>query len=51
MGQHKHNPTAIAAKEKRGIEIDFGKHFYPDLFTLKAEYLEWIKTKVDGGEA
>ena len=37
-------------KEKRGIEIDFGKHFYPDLFTLKAEYLERLKTKVDGGE-
>lgn len=38
-------------KEKRGIEIDFGTHFYPELPALKAEYLEWLKTKVDGGEA
>lgn len=31
--------------EKRGIRIDFTKHFKPDLLATKKEVLDWLNTE------
>lgn len=36
--------------EKRGIRIDFTKHFKPDLLSTKKETLDWLNTEVPDAE-
>ena len=37
--------------EKRGIRIDFTKHFKPDLLATKKDVLVWLNTEVSDAEA
>lgn len=37
--------------EKRGIKIDFAKHFKPDLLSTKKEFLDWLNTEASDAEA
>lgn len=37
--------------EKRGIKIDFTKHFKPDLLSTKKEFLDWLNTEASDAEA
>lgn len=37
-------------REKRGIKIDFIKHFKPDLLATKKEVLDWLNTEVSDAE-
>lgn len=36
--------------EKRGIKIDFTKHFKPDLLSTKKEFLDWLNTEASDAE-
>lgn len=36
--------------EKRGIRIDFTKHFKPDLLATKKDVLDWLNTEVPDAE-
>ena len=37
-------------REKRGIKIDFTKHFKPDLLSTKQDVLKWLNTEVSDAE-
>lgn len=37
-------------REKRGIKIDFTKHFKPDLLATKQDVLKWLNTEVSDAE-
>lgn len=37
--------------EKRGIRIDFTKHFKPDILATKKDVLDWLNTEVPDAEA
>lgn len=37
-------------REKRGISIDFTKHFKPDLLLTKKDVLDWLNTEVPDAE-
>lgn len=36
--------------EKRGIKIDFTKHFKPDILAAKKDVLKWLNTEVSDAE-
>ena len=36
--------------EKRGIKIDFTKHFKPDILATKQDVLKWLTTEVSDAE-
>lgn len=38
-------------REKRGIKINFTKHFKPDILSTKKEVLDWLNTEVPDAEA
>lgn len=37
-------------REKRGIKIDFTKHFKPDLLATKKDVLDWLNTEASDAE-
>ena len=36
--------------DKRGIKIDFTKHYKPDLLSIKKEFLDWLNTEASDAE-
>ena len=42
--------TSRILREKRGINIDFNKHFKPDLLISKKEILDGLNTEVPDAE-
>lgn len=36
--------------EKRGIRIDFTKHFKPDILATKKDVLDWLNTEASDAE-